>query len=582
MAGIKLSVVFIAFVINVIHCQVIVDTSLGKVEGIEIKSIVKDEKFYSFMGIPYGKAPIGELRFKAPEPHEGWTEVLSAKKEPKPCAQLNLPVRPLKKYGFSGQEDCLKLGIHTPKLPENEDLKMPVIVFLYNEYFKVSHNSTRDFGPDFIVRENVVFASINHRIGSLGFLAFEDEILPGNNGLRDIILGLKWIKENVHKFGGDPDNITLMGIEGGATLVEILLSSPKAKGLYNKAILQSGTIYNSISLPTKPKEKANALAKQLEKTAVTSSNLISELSHVSAMELVSAELLSVDADEGRDTQMASVPFGPVVEPDHPDAIMTSMPEDTPVDMDVPIMIGYNSREGIGMAERYLRKPQYLTFAERDFLLILSTRSGFHLELNSEIYKAAEAEIKDFYFEEGYVKISKPGEYLTYIADVMTFYPIDYALRRYANESNAPVYYYLFDYSGELNLRKNEVLDGALTMEGTWGANTGDELCYLFVCKQIRKTYKKILSDEDAEELNVIRNMVKLWTNFAKSGNPTPEGSPVKWVPATPENKECMVISDELEVKTKLYEDRIQFWENFIAKYKAMAVEGVVRDKKDEL
>uniref|UniRef100_A0A2A4IWX2 Carboxylesterase type B domain-containing protein n=1 Tax=Heliothis virescens TaxID=7102 RepID=A0A2A4IWX2_HELVI len=575
-------VIFVLFSIKIITADVIVETSLGKVAGIEVKSILKDEKYYSFMGIPYGMPPAGKTRFLPPQPHEGWSDVLPAKKERKPCSHMNIPNRPLKNYGFSGQDDCLHLSIYTPKVPSNEDLGMPVIVFLYNELFKVSHNASKEFGPDFFVKEGAIVVSVSHRIGSMGFLAFNDEIVPGNNGIRDIILALKWLQQNVHKFGGDPQKITLMGVDGGAAIIDVLLLSPKAKGLFSRAILQSGTAFNPIYMPTNPKVKATALAKELERTAVTSSNLLNELQHVSSYDLVTAELSSVSADEGRQSQMGTVPFGPVTEPEHPDAIITHLPEDGPLDIDIPVMIGYNSREGIEINERYLRKPQYLTFADRDFLVVIPVRSDFRFELNSNIYHEAIDEIKEFYFDEGYVKISKPGEYLTYTADIMNFYPIDYAVRKYVNESRSSVYYYTFDYSGELNMRKNEILESAMTIEGTWGAAPADELCYLFLCKPIRKIYKKVLEDEDAEELKVLRNMVKLWTNFAKTGNPTPEGSDFTWTPATKENKDCLVISDELQMKKNLHDDRIKFWDNFLVKYKALAVNGVVKDGKDEL
>lgn len=394
---------------------------------------------------------------------------------------------------------------------------MPVIVFLYNEHFRLTHNGSREFGPDFIVKEDVILVTINYRIGPLGFLSFQDELLPGNNGLRDVILALKWLQQNIHMFGGDPYRITMMGVDGGAALVDVLLTSPKTKGLFSGAILQSGTALNSLYFPSKPKDKAEALAKILEKKAVTSSNLLQELLPLSSLDIATAEPLSIDADIGRQIQMATIPFGPVVEPEHPEAIITSLPEDGPINIDIPVMIGYNSREGIEMCERYLRKPQYLTFADRDFLMVLPTRHGFHFQLNSNIYRHVVEEIKEFYFDEDYVKISKPGEYITYVADVMSFYPIDYAVRKYVNESSAPIYYYTFDYSGELNMRKNKILDRAMTIEGTSGASIGDELCYLFVCKPIKKAYTKVLEDEDSEEVKVIKNMIKLWTNFAKTG-----------------------------------------------------------------
>lgn len=391
------------------------------------------------------------------------------------------------------------------------------MVFEYNEYFRLSHNGTKDYGPDFFMKEDVILVMISHRLGAAGFLAFEDEVLPGNNGIRDFILGLKWLKRNINKFGGDPENITLMGVEGGAALVDILLHSPKAKGLFNRVILQSSTSWHSLYFPSSPKEKARALAKRLEISAVTSNNIMNELEGISSEKIALAEPESVHPDEGRQSQRSKIPFGPSIEPEHPDAIITRLPEDGPINIDVPIMMGYNSRESIELMERYLRKPQYLTFADRDFIFAFPTRDDYHFDFHSDIYYQALQEIRDYYFDEGYVKISQPGEFLTYIFDSMFLYPMDYAFRKYVNASNSQIYYYSFDYSGELNMRKKNVLEEAMSIDGTWGASAGDELCYLFVCKPHIKPYKKALEDEDSEELTVLRHMVKMWTNFAKSG-----------------------------------------------------------------
>lgn len=576
--------IFVVISVKLVEAKLIVKTDVGSVEGIEVQSIIKNEKYYSFMGIPYGKAPVGPLRFKAPEPHEGWSTVLNAKKEKPPCTQYNIPNRPIQEIGVYGSDDCLHLSIHTPKIPNtNEILNYPVIVFLYNEQFRLSYNASDDYGPDFFMKEDVVLVTVSHRLGATGFIAFEDERLPGNNGIRDVILALKWVQRNIHNFGGNTFGITLMGADGGAIITDILLQSPKAKGLFSRAILQSGTSFNSAYLPKSPKKKAIDLANVLEKSAETSNSMISELSTVSTAEIALAEPQSIDADESRLIQRATVAFGPSVEPEHPEAIITKFPEDYPANIDIPVMIGYNSRESLELMERYMRKPQYLTFADRDYLLSFPLREKFHFaNINSNIYYNALQELKDFYFEEGYVKINKPSEYMNYVFDMIFFYSVDYAVRKYVSESNSQIYYYTFDYSGELNMRKQAVLEKALTIEGAWGASLGDELCYLFVCKPIKASYTKILQDEEAEELKVLRNMIKMWTNFAKSGNPTPPGSDFTWKPATKDNKECLVISDELQMKTNLHQDRVEFWDNFLAKYRAMAVNGVIRDEKDEL
>lgn len=246
------------------------------------------------------------------------------------------------------------------------------------------------------------------------------------------------------------------------------------------------------------------------------------------------------------------------------------------------MIGFNSREGLEVSERYLQKPQYLTFADRDFLMLFPIRVDYHFKLNENIYVHAIQDIKDYYFDEGYIKVSKPGEYVTYIGDIMSFYPTDYAVRKYTNTSSSLVFYYMFDYSGELNLRKKQILDNAMSIDGAWGATTGDELCYLFVCNSLRKAYTKALKDEDSEDIKVLKNMVRLWTNFARTGNPTPPGNDFNWHPASHQKKECLVISDELTMVERLYDDTVNFWDDWMAKYGALAVNGVVQDVKDEL
>ncbi|KAJ0174243.1 hypothetical protein K1T71_010389 [Dendrolimus kikuchii] len=573
--------IFVLFSILMVEGQVIVDTYSGKVEGVEVKSIIPDEKYYSFMGIPYAEPPVGRLRFKEPQPHPGWGDVLETKKEKKPCAQFFMPVRNVKQYGFCGEEDCLHLSVHTPILPTNDNLALPVIVFLFNEQFRMTYNASKEYGPDFFMKEEVLLVTISHRVGSLGFLYFEDDVIPGNNGIKDVVLALKWIQINIIKFGGDPFKITLMGNTGGATVVDILLNSPKAKGLFSAAILQSGTSWNSELFNSKPKDRAIALINELENTVTTSSQLISELSRIPLDEITAAELHSVHADEARKIQRSITPFGPVIERDRPDAIITQLPESKTIDIDIPVMIGFNTREAIEMSERLLRKPQYLSFVDRDFLFIWPIRVNCSFEINTNVYSKAIQEIKDFYFDEGYVKISRPGEYLTYIGDVFSFYPIDYTVRKYV-EAATKVYYYAFDYSGELNMRKKNVLEEAMTVEGTWGASIGDELCYLFVCKKIKKSYKKLMEDAESEEMIVLRNMVRLWTNFAKTGNPTPPGDEFTWTPASIENKEILVISEELEMKSNVYGDRVKFWDDFLAKYKEKAVDGIIKGTKDEL
>lgn len=576
----------ILILVNIVRTDIIVETNLGKVSGKEVISLVEGEKYFSFMGIPYAKPPTAEneLRFMPPQSHEGWSDTLDGTKEKSACAQFFLPVRSVTNYGFFGDEDCLHLSVHTPKLPFEEKLTLPVIAFVLNDQFKMSYNGSRDYAPDFFMKENVIVITINHRLGALGFASFEDDFLPGNNGLKDIILALKWVKENIAKFGGDPNNVTLMGSQGGSVAVDILLQSPKTKGLFNRVILQSGTSWNSMYFPGIARKRAVDLSESLEWGASTSKTFVKFLNRLPVSEIINKELDIVHADEAREIQRGRPAFSPELEHDHSEAVITKLPEEASLDINVPIMIGYNSREGIELSERYLRKPQYLTFADRDFLMLFPIRTKYHFKINDMIYGEAVDDIKKFYFDEGYVKVSKPGEYITYIGDVMTFYSIDYTVRQYVNISKAPVYYYNFDYSGDFNIRKKHNLKEAINFDGTWGATTGDELCYLFVCQPIRKTYVKALEDENSEEIKVLQNMVKMWTNFAKYSNPTPPEADleVTWTPASNERKECLIIGEDLNLKTKVNQGRVKFWDKFLEKYEKLAVDGIVKDVKDEL
>ncbi|GBP08436.1 Esterase FE4 [Eumeta japonica] len=571
--------------INKWRDDIIVNTNSGKVAGKRVKSILENQEYYSFLGIPYAEPPIGERRFLAPIPHEGWPEILECKKERPACSQNFLPVRQFPRYGYFGSEDCLHLSIHTPRLSPQEPLNLPTVVFIYNEQFRLSYNGSKDYSPDFFMEQDVIVVSVNHRLGALGFLSYEDDLLPGNNGLRDVILALQWLKSNIKYFGGDSDRITLMGNQGGSVLVDMLLFAPKAKGLFHRAILQSGTSWNSLYFSGGSRDKALKLAEEAEMPSGTSKDLLSNLQKVPAFNLTVLEPNVIHADESRAIQRGGMAFSPIVEHEHPDAIITKLPEESSIDIDIPIMIGYNSREGIELVERFLRKPQYLTFADRDFLLLFPIRTNYHFEINHAIYYDAVQEVKDFYFDEGYVKISRPGEYMTYVADIMQFYSVDYTVRKYANESKAPVYYYTFDYDGEFNARKKFNLKDAINYDGTWGASVTDELCYLFVCNSLRKTYAKALKAEDSEEISVLKNMVKLWTDFIKTGNPTPtkDGHDnFVWTPVTKNDKHCLLINEEMQMKTNLHQNRVDFWNDFIQKYKEMAVDGVIKDQKDEL
>lgn len=211
--------------------EIIIDTNKGKIKGIVEKKIMK------FLSIPYAKPPINNLRWKLPEEKDPWSDVLDCLEPPKACPQHihHMDVGPM-------SEDCLYLNIWA--VEEKKDL--PVMVWVHGGSFTYGSSMLNLYMGDNLALKDVIVVTLNYRLGVFGFLT--NHVLKknsstnssGNYGLLDVVQALKWIKENIHQFGGNPDNVTLFGESSGATSICALLVSNLAKGLFSKAIMQSG------------------------------------------------------------------------------------------------------------------------------------------------------------------------------------------------------------------------------------------------------------------------------------------------------------------------------------------------------
>lgn len=205
----------------------------GEVRGVQLESGA-----LAFRGIRYGAAPVDALRFAAPEPAPGWDTPLQLTADfGSACPQVASP------FGeASNDEDCLFLNVYRPAEPGD----YPVMVWIHGGAF-IYGSGGPSYDPSRLVDEGVVVVTINYRLGALGFLPHED--LPGANfGLQDQQLALKWVQENIDAFDGDPDNVTIFGESAGGHSVLSQIASPGAAGLFQKAIVQSGS-YNGDQLP---------------------------------------------------------------------------------------------------------------------------------------------------------------------------------------------------------------------------------------------------------------------------------------------------------------------------------------------
>ncbi len=232
----------------------LLEVSCGKIEG----SHSSDGELLVFKGIPYAKPPIGELRWKAPQPTESWAGILKCtsfsksaiqnEQAPFMCWSEEFIIDT--KLGYS--EDCLYLNIWTKKEVEKDNLK-PVIVYIHGGANVSGGSSCEVYNGEAIAKKDVVYVSINYRVGIMGFLAHPElsaeskENVSGNYAILDQILALQWIQENIHNFGGDRNNVTISGQSAGSLNVNALITSPLGKGLFKNAVAMS---LNPITFPT--------------------------------------------------------------------------------------------------------------------------------------------------------------------------------------------------------------------------------------------------------------------------------------------------------------------------------------------
>lgn len=218
--------------------DVLVETRRGPVRG------VTEGGLAVFRGLPFARPPVGPLRFGPPEPPEPWSGVRDAARFGPSAAQNGALVGPLMSLGINRTgEDCLYLNVWTPGADRG---RRPVLVWIHGGAFILGSGSQMLYdGATLARRGDVVVVTINYRLGALGFLRLRDrfgERLPatGNEGLLDQVAALEWVRDEIAAFGGDPGNVTIFGESAGAMSCATLLGVPRARGLFHRAILQSG------------------------------------------------------------------------------------------------------------------------------------------------------------------------------------------------------------------------------------------------------------------------------------------------------------------------------------------------------
>lgn len=464
------------------------EPGLVKVSGGWIQGQVTED-ICIYKGIPFAAPPVGDLRWKAPQPVQPWDGVKET---------LEYGPGPVQGAGAPGKdfsEDCLYLNVWTPARSDKDEL--PVLVWIYGGGFSMGSSAFND-GAE-LARKGVVLVSFNYRVGQLGFFAHPElsaenpEGVSGNYGLLDQIAALEWVQDNISAFGGDPDKVTIFGESAGGISVSMLCASPLAKGLFRGAISQSGGSFGPIRERNYPGENMKSL-EMAEKDGL----LFAEGLGASSIE----ELRAMEPSAlGRPFAMAGGAW-PVVDgyviPDDQYKMYESGNFN-----DVNVLIGYNSDEGLSFS-----------FGGND--------ADVHRAGVEERYGPYAEALMDAYPVDGTL-LTRSGRDL--IRDAAFGWHTWSWARLQSEKGRSKVFLYYFDQHPDYP--EDSPLYGN-------GSPHGQDVDFVFM------NLKEEINDTDFELSDM---MADYWTNFAKYGDPNGEGLP-HWPAFTTENHVSMILKGD--------------------------------------
>ncbi|XP_049865263.1 juvenile hormone esterase-like [Pectinophora gossypiella] len=502
----------------------LVDTNVGLIRGQQ----ATDGDYSMFMGIPYAKISDSNP-FGPSTPYEKFETIFEAYDDTATCPYVDLS------NNIFGSLDCLTLNIYVPNSASSSNL-MPVMVYIYGGNFERGSAEKSMYGPKFLVRHDVILVVINHRIGLYGFMCLHIPEVPGNQGLKDQVLALRWIKDNIQSFGGDANKITIFGESSGGRSVDFHLISPQEK-LFNNAILQSGT---SLTRDTIFEADTEAPLKLAEKLGFPTDSVYEALSYLSTVQPKLVIAASIELD---------LVIKPCVEKDieNVEKFITDYTYnlDIPKAKDTPVLLGYNDHEQVA---RYADKPPEFFNDLNIIYERLKDYFNFGKELDEKVKN-----VHHFYLGDEAISPETMWEIINFDSVFSYNHPTERTIKMYLENGAKDIYYYVFSYVGGRNFYK----DGRNVTVG--GASHADELGYLF---DMQSKYSDDPSEED--QLTIDR-ITTLWTNFAKFSNPTPETSellPIQWEPVTKDIYYFYNIGSEVNLEKRPFHKDTAFWDLF--------------------
>jgi para-nitrobenzyl esterase len=483
--------------------EIIAETDAGRVRGVRTAGVS------AFKGIPYGDDTSGANRFRPPRPPQPWAGVRDALAYGPTAVQLRLPVNPERSDALSESqavgENCLVLNVWTA----DPSARRPVMVWFHGGGFSVGSASSPLYDGSHLAAREVVVVSVNHRLGLLGFMQLEQLFGEryagsGNAGVLDLIAALEWVKRNIERFGGDPGCVTIFGESGGGGKVSALLAAPAARGLFQRAIIESGPPFQ---FPDAAAASATA-EKVLAQLALDPRQGPSALHELPAERLLQAQ---VALGAGGGPSPGGMAFAPAID----GQVLFDWPEPAlaaGASAEIPLLIGTNLDEArfmLMMNPRLRKTPPELSPAE----LLERVSPGCDANAGELIarYRALYPELSGF---DLLLKIESEQFRLRSIR----------LAEHKTRAAGAPVFMYLFSFTTP-RLAK-------------YGSYHGLEIPFVF---GTLAAVPHVADDPDASAL--CERMQQHWLEFARSGRPAGDGAPT-WAPYELAERSTMRIDRE--------------------------------------
>lgn len=530
-------VLFVLTTITVIVGQEItIQTNLGQIRGLVIQN--GTQKVHQFFKIPFAKPPVGGLRFKKPEPYGAFNGVLDGTKPSPACMQNML-------QNVQGTEDCLYLNIFVPNDISVTNNKS-VMIWIHGGAFVTGTGGSFD-GSELATSGDVIVVTINYRLNIFGFISTGDSNLPGNYGLWDQRLAIQWVKNNIREYGGNPSSITIFGESAGATSVGFHSLNPLNTGLFQRAILQSGS-------PSSKKLAAESgnfdlFAKHAGCDSKDTMNAIQCLQQKSALYLMDVYVNASMQSTSIKPILGCIVDGDII-PAKPETLLrdkTSLSYKFFRSLD--IIVGSVSVEGTVLLLSLGRKGIDISKGLTTTLLCNVLSPAISAEFFQHISTVSKAICDRYKVSNGDTSMmSEQGRQLLNMYGDLLFLSPAVELLQIHSKDNLLRKTYQFLLSHDLD----RIFP---TPDWVQGAHHGSISAFLFKFKQIAAS--KTLS---IEEYNLAEAMLKYWTNFAKTGNPNDASSIVPdWPVYNASKGNYIQLDTSIQTKSRLFDERVRFW-----------------------